>query len=122
MLKKFLCILLVLTFTIMCTAEVFAEDMAKSCVHARTIEISRVKATFPYDSEQHIYVFRTIKQCLDCGAIWEELGPSNLEDHTLNYSDLGHVGLQHRYRRRCSCKFDETFLLPCSGPPCPYPF
>jgi hypothetical protein len=68
-LKKVLCILLVLTFTVMCTAEVFADGgTTMSCPHTNTAVI-RYTIYWQYDSTYHMRQYQDVEKCTACGAI-----------------------------------------------------
>jgi hypothetical protein len=125
-LKKVLCILLVLTFTVMCTAEVFADGgTTMSCPHTNTT-VTRYTIYWQYDSAYHMRQYQDIETCTACGAIISVSTSAPVKlPHSLTYSDVGHVGSTglHKFHRHCSlCGLDEDFTRPCSGPPCPYPY
>jgi len=109
-LSGFMCIcMLILT-----TVPVEAADQS-TCLHPSiTVHTTNVAGN-SLSSSRHEVVKKTTHICDVCGFVRVYREVIGDELHSVVYDDLGHTGVQHKYRRRCTgCGFSHVIEIPCN--------
>lgn len=97
---------------------------AAACTHSSQRTVRTTTGISMSTETQHIVSYKDTNYCNTCGVVVSTHYGSYNENHSLRtLSGTHNNNGTHSWRISCSkCGYFTSYVVPCSGPPCPMPF